>query len=91
MCEYTQRLFARYEDWRRSFKMRTSAAFDLDRLIKDPAVNLELKGTAEDPHNVDQHLDVNQDVEDPSLLQHAAPGQQLPQVLLLLLQRLLLH
>ena len=80
--------------------MRTSAAFDLDPLIKDPAVNLELKGTAEDPHNVDQHLDLNQDVEDLDvdqdvehlgLLQHADPSQQLPQVLLLLLQRLLLH
>ena len=71
--------------------MRTSAAFDLDPLIKDPAVNLELKGTAEDPHNVDQHLDVNQDVEHLGLLQHADPCQQLPQVLLPLLQRLLLH
>ena len=71
--------------------MRTSAAFDLDPLIKDPAVNLELKGTAEDPHNVLQHLGVDQDVEHLGLLQHAVPGQQLPQVLLLLLQRLLLH
>ena len=80
--------------------MRTSAAFDLDPLIKDPAVNLELKGTAADPHNVLQHLDLDQDVEDLDLdqdvehlglLQHAVPGQQLPQVLLLLLQRLLLH
>ena len=71
--------------------MRTSAAFDLDPLIKDPAVNLELKGTAADPHNVLQHLDVDQDVEHLGLLQHAVPGQQLPQVLLLLLQRLLLH
>ena len=80
--------------------MRTSAAFDLDPLIKDPAVNLELKGTAADPHNVLQHLGVDHDVEDLNvdqdvehlgLLQHAAPSQQLPQVLLLLLQRLLLH
>ena len=51
--------------------MRTSAAFDLDPLIKDPAVNLELKGTAADPHNVLQHLDVDQDVEHLGLLQHA--------------------
>ena len=80
--------------------MRTSAAFDLDPLIKDPAVNLELKRTAEDPHNVLQHLgvdhdvehlDVDEDVEHLGLLQHAVPGQQLPQVLLLLFQRLLLH
>ena len=79
--------------------MRTSAAFDLDPLIKDPAVNLELKGTAADPHNVLQHLDdqdvehldVDQDVEHLGLLQHAVPGQQLPQVLFLLFQRLLLH
>ena len=68
--------------------MRTSTAFDLDPLIKDPAVNLELKGTAADPQNVLQRLDLDQDVEDLGLLQHATPGQQLPQVLLLLLPKL---